>query len=127
MNYSLPALVVDDFKSNASIAARVLNQIGFAEVDTAETGAEALEKAQRRLYGLIVSDLHMKPMSGTELIWWLKSDARTSTVPTIVLSGDPLDATFLAAKQAGATSFVLKPPSPGTLQKLLQDAIQNLA
>ena len=32
MNYSLPVLVVDDFKSNASVAARVLNQIGFAEV-----------------------------------------------------------------------------------------------
>jgi CheY-like chemotaxis protein len=127
MNYLLPALVVDDFKSVASVAARVLHEIGFESVDTAETGVEALEKAQSKRYGLIVSDLHMKPMSGTELIWRLKSDARTSSIPTIVLTGDPLDATSAAAKQAGATSFVLKPPSPGMLLKLLQDAIRELA
>ena len=126
MNYSLPALVVDDFKSVASVAARILNQIGFTEVDTAETRSEALEKASSKRYALIVSDLHMKPMCGAELIWRLRSDARTSSVPTIALSGDPLDATLSAAKQAGATSFVLKPPSPGSLRKLLQDAIQNL-
>jgi two-component system, chemotaxis family, chemotaxis protein CheY len=127
MKYSLPVLVVDDFKSVVSLAARVLNQIGFEQVDTAETGAEALQKAQSKRYGLIVSDLHMKPMSGTELIWHLKTDARTSSVPTIVLTGDPLEATLTAAKQAGASSIVLKPPSPGMLKKLLQDAIQELA
>ena len=126
MNYALPALVVDDFKSVASVAARVLNQIGFARVDTAETGAEALAKVHSKNYGQIVSDLHMKPMSGIELVRRLKSDPRTSSVPTIVLSGDPLDAASSAAKQAGATSFVLKPPSPGALRTLLQDAIQDL-
>jgi two-component system chemotaxis response regulator CheY len=101
MNYSLPVLVVDDFKSVASIAARVLNEIGFEKVDTAETGAEALEKAQTKRYGLIVSDLHMKPMSGTELIRRLKSDARTSSVQTIVLTGDPLERHSLRPSRQG--------------------------
>jgi two-component system, chemotaxis family, chemotaxis protein CheY len=95
-------------------------------VETAETGAEALEKAQSKQYGLIVSDLHMKPMSGTELIWRLKSPARTRSVPTIALTGDPLDSSCAAAKQAGAASVLLKPPSPGALRTLLQDAIRNL-
>jgi len=126
MNYSLPALVVDDFKSVASIAARVLNAIGFEEVETAETGAEALEKARNKRYGLIVSDLHMKPMSGTELISRLRSDARTSSVPTIALTGDPLESAS-AARQAGAKSVVLKPSSPGTLRNLLKEAILELA
>jgi two-component system chemotaxis response regulator CheY len=126
MNYLLPALVVDDFKSVAGITARVLNAIGFDKVDAAETGAEALEKAQSKRYGLIISDLHMKPMSGTELIWRLKSSALTASVPTIALTGDPLDCACSAAKQAGAVSVVLKPPSPGLLRKLLQDAIREL-
>jgi len=126
MNYLLPALVVDDFKSSASIAARILNEIGFTKVETVETGAEALEKAQSKRYGLIVSDLHMKPMSGTELIWHLKSSARTRSVPTIVLTGDPLDSSCTAAKQAGAVSVLLKPPSPGALRALLQEAIREL-
>jgi two-component system chemotaxis response regulator CheY len=127
INHLLPALVVDDFRNNAAIAARVLNQMGFKEVDTAETGQEALAKARIKRYGLIVSDLHMKPMSGAELIWHLKSDPRTASIPTIVLTGDPLEGTKLPARQAGATSFVQKPPTPGMLRDRLEAAIAGRA
>ena len=123
VNSLLPVLVVDDFKNNAVIAARVLKLMGFKEVDTAETGEEALCKAKNKRYGLIISDLHMRPMSGAELILNLKSNPHTASIPTIILTGDPLEEKKLPARQAGATCFVQKPPTPGMLRDLLEAAL----
>ena len=127
LNHALPALVVDDFVSMTSITARVLNAMGFCTVETAQTGAKALEMAREKEYGLVVCDLHMKPMSGMDLLRQMKSDSRTASIPFIVLSGDPMDAVVSGAKQAGACGFVLKPPSPGLLRERLEDAIRTAA
>ena len=124
VNRSLPALVIDDFNSVSSITARVLKAIGFHRVDTAETGASALEMAQRQSYGLVISDLHMKPMGGLELLRRMKADGRTSSVPIIVLTGDPLASAAENAKQAGAFAVVTKPPTPGELRERLEKAIR---
>jgi two-component system, chemotaxis family, chemotaxis protein CheY len=117
-----PALVVDDFKSVSSITARVLNAMGFSSVDIAETGEEALEMARTRFYGLIVSDLHMKPIGGVDLLRRLKRDRRTSSTPVIILTGDPLTSAAKTARQAGASAVVEKPPSPGELSARLGEA-----
>jgi two-component system chemotaxis response regulator CheY len=124
---TLPVLVVDDFSSVTKVVSCVLQHIGFREVDAVHTGAEALAKVQSKRYGLIVSDLHMKPMDGAELLWHLKSHVYTSSIPVIVLTGDPLESSQQAARQSGGSSFVLKAPSPGMLEARLEEAIAKLS
>jgi two-component system, chemotaxis family, chemotaxis protein CheY len=123
VNRSLPALVIDDFNSVSSITARVLNAMGFQRVETAETGQKALEMAQSRHYGLVLSDLHMKPMSGLELLRRMKADRRTASVPIVILTGDPLASVAESARKAGVLAVVERPPTPGELRERLEEAI----
>lgn len=97
--------------------------MGFHQVDIAETGEEALRLAQTRPYGLIVSDLHMKPMSGITLLHRIKADARTTSIPVLILTGDTLSSAAKSARDAGAIAVVEKPPTPGELRARLEEAI----
>lgn len=108
LNRSLPALVVDDFSSVCSVVARVLTTMGFQTVDSAQTGEDALALAQSRRYGLVVSDLHMKPVSGVDFLYRMKADPRMTSIPVIILTGDPLLSAAKSAKAAGAIAVVDK-------------------
>ncbi len=80
------ALVVDDSMLVRYTVCRFLEERGFA-VETATNGSEALEALARIQPDLIVTDMQMPRMSGSELITVLKSNPKTSDVPIIVVTG----------------------------------------
>lgn len=80
------ALVVDDSMLVRYTICRFLQERGFG-VETAANGIEALEVLGRVLPDLIVTDMQMPLMSGSELITALKSKPETSGVPIIVITG----------------------------------------
>jgi CheY-like chemotaxis protein len=65
---------------------RFLEERGFA-VESATNGAEALEVLARIQPQLIVTDLQMPKMSGSELITALKSKPETEKIPVIIVAG----------------------------------------
>ena len=69
---SMVALVVDDSMLIRYTVCRFLEERGFA-VESATNGLEALQVLARVMPGLIVTDMQMPKMSGTELITSLKS------------------------------------------------------
>ena len=79
------ALVVDDSMLIRYTVCRFLEQRGFA-VESATNGAEALEVLTRVQPAVIVTDLQMPKMSGSELITALKGKPETAGVPIIVLA-----------------------------------------
>jgi CheY-like chemotaxis protein len=79
------ALVVDDSMLIRYTVCRFLEERGFA-VESATNGAEALELVGRLGPSVIVTDLQMPKMSGSELITALKGKAETSGIPIIVLA-----------------------------------------
>src|SRR6267154_3305749 len=88
-------------------------------VDEASSGLEAEERIRRRRPDVIVLDLRMPGMSGTELCQRLKADARTKSIPIVLLTGaDPEDAR--RAQRAGAAALVRKPFSPLDLVAVVQ-------
>src|SRR5712691_3743978 len=88
-------------------------------VDEASSGIEAEERIRRRRPDVIVLDLRMPGMSGTELCQRLKADARTKSIPIVLLTGaDPEDAR--RAQRAGAAALVRKPFSPLDLVAVVQ-------
>lgn len=80
------ALVVDDSMLVRYTVCRFLEERGFA-VETATNGTEALQVLTRVHPDLIVTDMQMPSMSGSELITALKSKPETSSVPIIVVTG----------------------------------------
>jgi CheY-like chemotaxis protein len=65
---------------------RFLEERGFA-VESATNGLEALQILERVHPVLIVTDMQMPKMSGSELITALKKDAGTAGIPIIVVAG----------------------------------------
>jgi CheY-like chemotaxis protein len=80
------ALVVDDSMLIRHTVCRFFEERGFA-VESATNGKEALEILKTVLPDLIVTDMQMPKMDGTELITNLKSSAHTADIPIVVLQG----------------------------------------
>ena len=80
------ALVVDDSMLIRYTVCRSLEGRGFT-VESATNGLEALQILSRIKPDLIVTDMQMPKMSGSELITALKNKSETSAVPIIVVAG----------------------------------------
>lgn len=79
------ALVVDDSMLIRYALCRFLEERGFA-VESATNGSEALDILTRRKPDVIVTDMQMRKMSGSELITALKSKAETAAIPVIIVA-----------------------------------------
>ncbi len=105
-------LIVDDNQKNLKLARDVLRAAGFRTFE-AENGAAALKLAAEHLPDVILMDLRLPDMDGTDAARTLGAGARTARIPIVVLSASPLDGHgdwFLAAGFAG---YLEKPISVG--------------
>lgn len=82
----LVALVVDDSMLIRHTVCRFLEERGFA-VESATNGKEALDTLKRVHPDIIVTDMQMPKMSGSELITALKSERTTAGIPVVILAG----------------------------------------
>ena len=64
LDFNMPVLVVDDYRTMVRIIRNFLNQLGFADVDGASDGGAALKMMHEKDYGLVISDWNMEPMTG---------------------------------------------------------------
>jgi CheY-like chemotaxis protein len=80
------ALVVDDSMLIRHTVCRFLQERGFS-VESATNGQEALEILKQRRPDLIITDMQMPKMSGTELITALKAQPETSKIPIVIVAG----------------------------------------
>jgi|SRR5579864_80712 len=104
-----PILVVDDHGTMIKIVRSQLRQLGFVDVDEANSGDEALTKMSVRRYGLIFSDWHMEPISGLDLLRAVRGDASLKRTPFIMVTGESRSENVIAAKKAGVSGYIVKP------------------
>jgi len=76
---------------------------------SAMQGNLGLEMARLHAPDLILLDLHLPDMSGVQVLNQLKADARTSSIPVVVLTADPLPGTQGQVRDAGARACLSKP------------------
>ena len=72
-------------------------------------GNLGLEMARTHAPDLILLDLHLPDISGLEVLNQLKADARTASIPVVVLTADPVPGTQRQVCDAGALGCVSKP------------------
>lgn len=99
-------LVVDDDAPILLLMRNLLREFGFEPV-AAGSGAQALDEVQRRKPDLILLDRNMPGMSGDEVLAAMRSQDTLSTVPVLMLTGEPMDPDEI--RRLGANAAVLKP------------------
>jgi two-component system alkaline phosphatase synthesis response regulator PhoP len=101
-------LVVDDEKDLVDLITYNLGRNGF-EVLTAYNGNEALDVAQRETPDLIVLDLMLPGVDGTEVARRLKGDSRTVGIPIVMLTAKGEETDVVVGLTLGADDYVTKP------------------
>ena len=107
MPQSRRALVVDDSLTARALHRAMLEAGGFT-VHLASSGARAMERLQTETYDVIICDLEMEEMNGTELIAKLRSAPDTREVPVILVSANDSAAARSRGLAAGADGYLSK-------------------
>lgn len=115
-------LVIDDDKSILRTFTRILQKTGY-EIDIAETGKEAIDKANSRHYDLALVDIRLPDMDGTELLAKLKVQLQNTV--KIMITGFPSLETGVKALDEGADAYLVKPVKPQELLVLLEEKLKH--
>jgi two-component system phosphate regulon response regulator PhoB len=127
MTWLVPAiLIVEDERDVQTVLDFNLKAEGF-ETMRASTAEEALAWLRARVPDLVLLDLMLPDMPGTELCRRIKADPRTNAVPVVVVSarGDELDR--VVGFELGADDYIPKPFSVRELVLRLRAVLRRTA
>jgi sugar-specific transcriptional regulator TrmB/FixJ family two-component response regulator len=99
-------LLIDDDKSVLNSFSNVLKLKGYS-IDTAQSGAEAREKAKNKNFDLFLIDINLPDIQGTELLIQLQKISPEAI--NIMVTGNPTVENAIKSINTGATSFFSKP------------------
>lgn len=101
-------LVVDDTASSRAVLAKGLATVGF-ETITAADGPSALELVRSRRPALVLLDVMMPGMSGSEVLEHLRREHARADLPIIMITARDDRSDVVAALTAGANDYLVKP------------------
>lgn len=104
-------LIVDDEPDVSDLLVYNLQKVGYKTV-TARDGSVALQKARDDVPSLILLDLMLPQMDGTEVCRHLKADSKTAHIPIIMLTAKAEEVDRVVGLELGADDYVTKPFSP---------------
>lgn len=114
---NMKILVVDDMSTMRRIVKNILKQLGFANMDEAENGQEALQKLRADTFGFVVSDWNMPVMPGIEMLRAIRADEKLKHIPVLMVTAEAQKENLIEAIQAGVNNYVVKPFTAETMQE----------
>jgi two-component system chemotaxis response regulator CheY len=116
-------LIADDSPAvRALVAAELADVTGF-QLERASSGLEAIKLLSTMEIDLVLADVHMPEINGLELVRFIKSDARLSHIPVIVMSTEADDTDRQRTLALGADAYLAKPFTAEHLQRLIRKYI----
>jgi len=116
-------LVVDDEESIRTTIAEILQLEGY-EVDTASTGAEAIQKSNEKYYDLAVSDMRLPDMLGYQVLAGMHESV--PKMVKIIVTGYPsVQNAISAINEGGVDGYLLKPVDAELLLNEIKNQIQR--
>lgn len=125
-NKNLKILVVDDFPTMRRIIRNLLKDLGYENVDEAEDGVMGLEKLRNGSFDFVVSDWNMPNLDGLEMLKQIRADAKLATMPVLMVTAEAKKENIIAAAQAGASGYVVKPFTAATLEEKLNKVFEKM-
>jgi two-component system chemotaxis response regulator CheY len=119
-------LVVDDFPTMRRIVRSLLKELGFTNVDEAEDGQDALNKLRAGKFEFVVSDWNMPNLDGLEMLKEIRQDDALKDLPVLMVTAEAKKENIIAAAQAGANGYVVKPFTAATLEEKLNKIFDKL-
>ena len=123
---TMKILIVDDFPTMRRIIKNLLKDLGFENVDEAEDGAMGLEKLRNGNFEFVVSDWNMPNMDGLEMLKTIRADPNLSKLPVLMVTAEAKKENIIAAAQAGANGYVVKPFTAATLEEKLNKIFEKI-
>ena len=113
-------LIVDDTQINIAVAIGLLKRTEV-KIDSAQSGKEALELAEKTRYDLILMDQRMPGMDGTEVLRALRErkDGINHLTPVVCMTADAIIGAKERYTAEGFTDYLPKPVSGKMLEKKL--------
>ncbi len=127
MSKDMKFLVVDDFSTMRRIVKNLLHDLGYPNVTEADDGKTALPMLQAGGFDFLISDWNMPGMSGLDLIKAVRSDAKLSKLPVLMLTAEAKREQIIEAAQAGVNGYVIKPFTAETLKEKLDKILSAIA
>ena len=118
-------VIVEDEPDMAELVAMGLRRRRY-EVDVAYDGLAGLEMVRSRRPDLVLLDIMLPGLAGTEVLAELRKDPRTASVPVIVLTARTAEAEIVGRFQEGADDYVTKPFSMSVLLARVEALLRRI-
>ncbi|GAB3196134.1 hypothetical protein GCM10027062_04700 [Nocardioides hungaricus] len=102
-------LYMEDNLANLELVRRILDRNGAPHLITASHGQTGVHLAVAHRPDMILLDLHLPDLDGSEVLSQLRADQRTRPIPVVVLSADATTARRKQLLASGAVDYVTKP------------------
>jgi two-component system chemotaxis response regulator CheY len=123
MAYTL--LIVDDSATTRSIIKKVLRltELELGELHEAKNGEEGLALLRNTWVDLVLADLNMPVMTGTQMIEAMADDPVLRSVPVVVISSEGNRTVLDSLADRGVREIIRKPFEPALLRRIIEQAL----
>lgn len=118
--------MVDDFSTMRRIVRNLLKELGYTNVDEAEDGLVALSKIKKNNVDFVITDWNMPNMDGLTLLKNIRSSQYFSEIPVLMITAEAKKENIVAAAQAGANGYIVKPFTASTLDEKISKVFERL-
>ncbi len=112
-------LVIDDFATMRKIVKKVLQELGYTNVQEAHSKGEPFD--------FVISDWNMPQMQGIDLLKHCRADARFKVLPFMLVTAESEQKQILEAAKAGVSNYVVKPFNSVTLKQKLEQVYAKVS
>ena len=119
-------LIVDDAAFMRKVIRDTLTKNGFTDLHEAVDGKDAVEKYFELQPDLVLMDITMPNMDGLELLQTIRADSALAAMPVLMVTAEAKKENIIAAAQAGASGYVVKPFTAATLEEKLNKIFEKL-
>lgn len=125
MNEKIKIMIVDDEENVRSALKRVLKREGY-EIETAGSGAEALNSINSFKPDVVISDFLMPEMNGVEFLKILR-DRHPEVIRIILTAHADIQMALQAINEAGVFRLLIKPWEDAELKIMLNEINEHIA
>lgn len=118
-------LVVDDSSLTRKAIKRIIDMLDLdvGQIIEAENGAKALEVFSEIKIDLVLADLNMPEMGGIEMIYHMRGNETTKSIPVVVVSTESSTTRIEGLLANGAKAYLHKPFTPEDFKEVITQTV----